>query len=819
MRSTRIKWLASFVASVVFSRSVIAGEYFDPGLLQAVNGNAAISDTSLLSQGYQPPGTYRVHIDVNGNAVMVSSVRFELNKEKQLVPCLSFKAYEKLGVNMKNINSKAEDNELKNSCITMEEQVPGTKTDFDFSKLKLEISIPQTVLRDETLMGVPEEEWDDGIPALISMYQLSGQQYITRDKSTANSVYANLTNGINIGRWRYRNNSTLSNEGGWKNLSNYVETAIRSIKSELTVGDASTPGDVFDSLLMRGVQLSSDDDMVPDQLTGFAPVIRGIAKSNARVTVRENGNVIYQRSVPAGPFVISDLSSVSNGGKLEVVVTEADGSESRNTVAYSSVPQLLRTWQIKYNLTAGRYISGANGIEKKPELLQAALSWGLPLNTTVYGGSQYHENFQAFSLGLGFDFQRFGGFAIDMTRSAGRRRNSPEYTGKMMRLTYRNSIPETDTQIQLDSRYYLHDYLSFSDWADAENLLEDTRKRREYNLTVNQTVTNEHSFYATLSRTENVNNAVSRMWQLGWNGTFKMVSFSLAYSMTRNEGAPVWDKQLALTLSVPFSEVLPSAQPLVNYTATSSLQGDLSNQVGVSGKFGDRQDLNWNSQLAYASTPDQKDVSSGSLGVSYQGNYGDLDVTYNADQNQYISWNASGGIVAHRHGITAGRYSTGSIALVAAPGVEDVPLSSGQRVVTDARGYALVPDLQAYRRNALNIDTRAIKGIDFKSTSAEVVPTRDAIVLANFKPVLGGKVVITAKHKGDYLPFGARARIKGEDGVYYVGDNGQVYINAMPEKGVVQFDWGENQQCSAPVELPASGDKKMAVKLINVECH
>lgn len=819
MRGTRIKWLASFVASVIFSRAVLAGEYFDPGLLQAVDGNAAIADTSLLSQGYQPPGTYRVHINVNEKPVMFSNVRFEANKDKQLVACLSFKAYEKLGVDMTRVDSKAEDNELKNTCFSIEEQVPGIKANFDFSKLTLDIAIPQTILRDETITGIPEEEWDEGIPALMSMYQLSGQQNITRSEGSSDSVFANLTNGINIGRWRYRNNATLSQEDGFKSLTNYVETAVHSLKGEFTLGDASTPGDIFDGLMVRGAQLTSDDDMIPDQLTGFAPIIRGIAKSSARVTIKENGNTIYQTSVPPGPFVIRDLSSVSNGGKLDVIVTEADGSESRSTVAYASVPQLLRTGQIKYNLTVGRYLSSANAIERRPQLIQATLSRGLPLNTTLYGGSQYHQQYKALSLGLGIDFHRLGGIAFDMTRSRSRRNNSPEYTGEMARLTYRNSIPESDTQIQLDNRYYLHEYLSFSDWADAEHLFDDSRKRREYSLTVNQTLTDEHSFYATLSRTENVDNTISRTWQLGWNGSFSTMSFSLSYSMSRNQGDAEWDKQLAMTLSVPFNDLLPTAQPMVNYTATSSLKGDLSNQVGVTGKFGDRQDLSWNSQVSYASDPEQGETRSGSLGVDYQGTYGDLNLTYNADQNQYVSWNASGGLLVHRHGITAGRYSSSSMALVSMPGAAHVPLDGGQNVITDARGYALATDLHAYHRNTLNVDTRANKTFDFKSTSVQVVPTKDAVVLAEFKPIIGRKVVITAKHNGVLLPFGARARIEGEDAIYYVGDNGQVYINAAPETGTVKFDWGDTDQCSAPFSVNATENDKISIKLINVECH
>ncbi|WP_237723675.1 FimD/PapC N-terminal domain-containing protein, partial [Cronobacter sakazakii] len=146
MRGSKVKWLASFVMSAIFCRTVTAGEYFDPGLLQNIDGKAALSDTSLLSQGYQPAGTYRVHINVNEKPIMMSSVRFEPDKNKQLVACLSFKAYQKLGVDMSKVSSKAEDNELKNTCVPMEEQVPGAKSSFDFSKLELDITLPQTVL-------------------------------------------------------------------------------------------------------------------------------------------------------------------------------------------------------------------------------------------------------------------------------------------------------------------------------------------------------------------------------------------------------------------------------------------------------------------------------------------------------------------------------------------------------------------------------------------------------------------------------------------------------------------------------------------------
>lgn len=193
-------------------------------------------------------------------------------------------------------------------------------------------------------------------------------------------------------------------------------------------------------------------------------------------------------------------------------------------------------------------------------------------------------------------------------------------------------------------------------------------------------------------------------------------------------------------------------------------------------------------------------------------------MTWNADENQSVSWNASGNLVAHRHGITAGRYSNGSLALVSIPGAQDVALEGGQTTLTDSRGYAIVPDLRSYHRNPLNIDTRSSKNIDFASTATQVTPTKDAVVLANFTAIIGHKVVMTVKHNGEYLPFGARARIEGNDSTFYVGDQGQVYLNTAPEKGVVNFKWGDKQTCSAPFEIETR-DNALPITLISLDCH
>lgn len=64
--------------------------------------------------------------------------------------------------------------------------------------------------------------------------------------------------------------------------------------------------------------------MLPPRLRGYAPQITGIAETNARVVVSQQGRVLYDSMVPAGPFSIQDLDS-SVRGRLDVEVIEQNG--------------------------------------------------------------------------------------------------------------------------------------------------------------------------------------------------------------------------------------------------------------------------------------------------------------------------------------------------------------------------------------------------------------------------------------------------------------------------------------------------------------
>ncbi|WP_285152274.1 fimbria/pilus outer membrane usher protein, partial [Serratia ureilytica] len=86
----------------------------------------------------------------------------------------------------------------------------------------------------------------------------------------------------------------------------------------------------------------------------YAPVVRGVAKSNARVTVLQGKSTLYETTVAPGPFAINDLYATNYAGDLTVVVTEADGSVSTFTVPFAAVPESIRPGQSRYSAIVGR---------------------------------------------------------------------------------------------------------------------------------------------------------------------------------------------------------------------------------------------------------------------------------------------------------------------------------------------------------------------------------------------------------------------------------------------------------------------------------
>nr|WP_236347086.1 fimbria/pilus outer membrane usher protein [Enterobacter cancerogenus] len=427
-------------------RSAEAREVFNTHALEIDNPGQPVADLSAFAESDgQLPGTYRVTVYVNSEKQgEAQDIAFVAGPDKKLTAQITPAMLKAWGVKTEVFPALAAlppDKPLDD----IDRYIPMAATDLRFSKLQLNVSIPQAAMNASARGWVDPSGWDEGVPAALLNYNLSGSNtWRDGENGSDDNYYANLQSGINLGAWRLRNYSTWNYDedsgSHWDSVNTYLQRDIQRLKGQLTLGDSYTPSDIFDSVQFRGAQLASDDNMLPDSLRGFAPIIRGIAQSSAQVTIKQNGYIIYQSYVAPGAFTISDLYPTSGSGDLEVTIKEADGSERTFVQPFSAVPIMQREGRLKYTLTAGKYRSG-NDDSDEPEFGQVTAIYGLPYAISLYGGTVYSQDYQSGAAGLGFGLGELGSLSADITAAHTTLNNDDSHNGCSTRKIFRPPTP------------------------------------------------------------------------------------------------------------------------------------------------------------------------------------------------------------------------------------------------------------------------------------------------------------------------------------------------------------------------------------------
>ena len=856
LRPTRI--LARIPLFVLLTSQTFSAQaefYFNPRFLS--DDPTAVADLSGFENGQEiPPGTYRVDIYLNDGYMTTRDVTFNAgDKDKGLLPCLTRGQLASMGVSTASVAGLKE--LPADSCVPLIEMIEDITIRFDVAQQRLYLTIPQAFMGNRARGSIPPELWDDGINALLLNYNFTGNNVHNNVGGSSNYAYLNLQSGLNLGAWRLRDNTTWSyssgaanNENQWQHINTWLERDITPLRSRLTLGDSYTNGDVFDGINFRGAQLASDDNMLPDSQKGFAPVIHGIARGTAQVSVKQNGYEIYQSTVPPGPFTINDLYAAGNGGDLQVTIKEADGSSQVFSVPYSSVPVLQREGHTRYAATAGEYRSGSNQ-QEKPKFFQGTLLHGLPAGWTLYGGTQLADRYRAFNLGVGKNMGELGALSLDITQANATLPDDSEHQGQSVRFLYNKSLTDTGTNIQLVGyRYSTRGYFSFADTtysrmsgynvATQDGVIEVKPKFPDYyNLAYNKRGKVQASITQQLGRTTTLylNGSHQTYWgtgkadqqlQAGLNAAVNDINWTLSYSLTKNAWQQGRDQMLAVNVNIPFSHWLRSDSKSAwrHASASASMSNDLNGRTtslaGLYGTLLEGNNLSYSMQTGYAGGGEGNSGGTGYAALNYRGGYGNANVGYSrSDGIKQLYYGLSGGVLAHADGVTLSQPMNDTVVLIKAPGADNVKVENQTGVQTDWRGYAVLPYATEYRENRVALDTNSLAdNVDLDDAVASVVPTHGAIVRAEFKAHVGLKLLMSLIYNGKPVPFGALVTPVGRQGSSIVADNGQVYLSGMPLEGKVLAKWGEgpNASCEADYSLPPES-KNQALSQLSAVCR
>ena len=824
---------AAFVAVSIYgwNSPAAARDYFNPALIEGVHSEAFTTDLSAFEKGAQAPGQYYVDVAINNNTVDKRDINFVYSEKSQkLVPCISVALLRQWGIKTELYPALKADEE---GCADLS-AIPEADSNFDFNNQRLELSIPQAAVKSQARGAVPPELWDNGITAASLNYSLYG--FTTKRKETgevSNSQFANLRPGFNIGPWRLRNYSTWNRDANgnekWSSIYTYIQRPLASLNSQLTLGESSSFSDVFDSIPFRGAQIASDDDMLPDSLRGYAPVVRGIARTNAQVVIRQNGYQIYQNTVSPGAFEIDDMYSTGGAGDLYVTVKEADGSEQNFIVPFASLPLLQREGRLKYALTGGQYRSYDSRIEKTP-FGQFTGAYGLPYAVTTYGGVQHADKYTSLATGLGKNFGSFGAASVDLTQAHAELPDGQRSTGQSWRARYSKNFIETGTNFAIAGyRYSTSGYYGMQEVLEqyGSNMQSTDRRRNRAEVNMNQSLGDGLGSVSLSAMREDYwkSGRTMQSSSIAYNNNWRAINYSLNYTKSKNGNISAFNNRglyeknelFSLNISLPLS--MMTARTWANYSLTTDKFSGTTQTAGLSGTALENDTLSWGVQQGRSGNGVGYN---GSLNGSYRGAYGQLSSGYDYDRySQRLNYSLQGGVIAHENGITLSQPLGETNVLVKAPGAGGVGLSNQTGASTDWRGYTALSSVQPYKNNTIALRTETFSGdTEFELTTAKVTPTRGAIVRAEFRADIGNRALITLLQKsGQPVPFGAVVTT-GHDTQksFIVGTEGQVYLTGLKDAGKITAKWGPENESHCQADYSVKIDKKEPLTLLTITC-
>lgn len=850
---------------------------FDRSMLSGAGQNT--TDLSRFERGNPVmPGDYNVDIFLNNAWVGRSAVRFVApSPHASAAPCLDNKLLNQLGLHPTLSEQDTARLQDPNACVSIGSLIPDATMTFDMSQLRLDVSVPQASLGQAPRGYVSPEYWDEGVPAALLNYNFNSFHSSSQGTSQTSS-YLGINSGINVGLWHLRENGTMTWQSGsagaparskWQNIDTYLQRDLPSLRAVLTVGDSYTDGAVFDSYGIRGVQLATDDRMLPQSLQGYAPLIRGVANTNAQVSVRQNGVQIYQTTVAPGPFSITDLYPTGYGGNLDVTVTEADGHVSTFTVPYASVAQLLRPGITRFDIAAGQLRVAS--IKDQPGVVQATLQHGFSNLLTGYAGIVGSQGYGAALVGTALD-TKWGALALDLTQSEAHIPGYSTQSGQSVRVTYSKIIPSTQTQFSMAAyRYSTGGFLSLTDAAQARdyarqginafsyittpvvptidgiaapslltpaqqtalngaapgNSLVTTtgveRQRSNFTLSLSQPLgADGGSIYANASVRDYWNhNGTDTQFQVGYSNHFHQLSYNI--SATRSvDPTGRYDNQYFVNISIPLGSSVHSPTFMLNLSHDQ--QSGSQEQAMVNGTLGSDNQFNYSATATHSSGNSD---NAGSVNVGYRSPYALLNASFGEGSGySQASVAASGSIVAHPGGITFGQPISDTVGIVYVPGAAGARVSSGGGIKIDRFGYAIVPYLTPYNLNTVQVDPKGLSlDVQLDATSAQVAPYAGAVVMLKFKTENGRTIIIRSQlDDGEAPPFGAEVFNEKNVSLGVVGQAGQILVRGVEQSGRLTVRWqdddGTAQSCSFGYQLPPreKGKQAKAFEQIKATC-
>jgi len=677
---------------------------------------------------------------------------------------------------------------------------PDAQVVFDYGAQALKFSIPQVAIRD----SLSFDNWDYGIPGFRLAYNGNASKTLNNKEQ----LYGSVDFNANMGRWVLAAVTNGYTGQGFTTQEATLSTAIGPARGLFLVGKSQTSTSMLPAFSFYGIAMRSDRKMTPWALRGYAPIISGVASSNARVTVRQNGYILSSQIVPPGAYSLNDIRPTGNG-ELTVTVEEEDGSTTVRSYPVTTLPTLLRAGDFNYNLVTGRRTDSA-GKHPLPGIF-ALLNGDYGFEpVTLNATSILHEKYQSAGMGLTKDLGMVGAVSsnVNLSRSAFNRnmkRPAETYNGASVVLQYARSMGEMANLQLLGYRYTGKNYVDFSNFEPDREFINSNKKNR-YEAIITQNLSG--GFVNAMGWVQtNRDHGSDRGMTFSYSTLIKQVSLSVNASYSKYFYYSQDDYSTSLNISIPFSSF---SRPYYSNSSVSYTRGNgTSFNTGVSGNLNDRVNFGVNTGTSKHSAS-----ASAYAGIAFEPVQTGMSISQNRQQTS-MSVSAAGSVIGTAPtGLLFVRQQDTTMAVVKLRDVEGIKFNGS--TPTNRKGNTALY-MNPYMSNDIRIDTENLPdNVELMNSVYNIVPTERAIVYRDFQYADVKRYILRVVDRNGQ-PLVAGSLAKTEQGVEagFIANGGILLMSTLSEPKTITVQQQNGQTCRFAMAGMVPGENKT----IGVRCE
>lgn len=668
---------------------------------------------------------------------------------------------------------------ISHTSIRYDESTQQVDITTDLESLRLDVT-RLTAYSRETPENIPHSPSPIGLLLNYDAYAATGQNQNTVSGSGEFRLFKN--------QWIFSTTEVLApsqrNASSVRRLDTFFRQALLGSETTLTVGDTlSSSAYSTRPTRMAGIQWGKDFSLNPYLVTQPLSLFEGSATLPSDVELYVNGLKQYENKVPVGPFSLNALPTTMGSGQAQLVITDILGRRQELSLPFYNTPSLLAPGLSDWSFEAG-----------KPRL-------GYGLDSFNYGGPWFAsgtwrhgwsdrlttESHALISRDVSLAYMggqvRLGeqagllSFGVSGSTSSGRQQ--PGQAGR--------------TGLQWQAGYSWQS----NRWLFSANTIQSSPGYRDLPSVLGSPLarrTDQLNASLNMARAGNLSvsyflldyDKAPRNRYAGLNWSTSVGSQVYLSAMANQNLGQRRDRIFSLSLSVNLS-----SKTSVSTFLQRQSDGSLATSVSVDRPLSEELGWGWRAQASRN---------------SHQ-TLGEADATYRTPWNEFSGGlqitpdgpnayaQVRGSVVFMEKHLFFSRSNDQSFAVVSTDQRAGIPVYLENRLYgkTNAEGYLLVPNLQPWQTNKINIDTLALPAdVTIGNVEQHAVPARYSGTVVRFKlKTVISRVIRLVDPLGQDLPVGTPIDRDGKTQAAVVGYDGQVYLENI-----------QNSQATVVAHLP-----------------